>query len=250
MVGMLRSDGRSYLDLRPLVVELNPLRSGPSCRLTVAGSADGSGDEGEPTSVQAVIYFLADNRNRNTVGAYHRPTFEVYVRPPRGPVKGYIRGMECLLLKTLQNLVDVSSLGKVLVSVRIQVLSEGSGLLSMCLNALVTCAIISGLKLHEIPQAVQFGILLRNGSGGFIADPTPEELQKKCSVGVTILCSPQSGRIFLTTVDYGGGGYEDFLQERLEEAAKQLAKSRLIDINNKYREAFGPASVSFDANGS
>uniref|UniRef100_A0A1E1X0Z9 Putative rrp46 subunit of eukaryotic exosome n=1 Tax=Amblyomma aureolatum TaxID=187763 RepID=A0A1E1X0Z9_9ACAR len=193
MVGFTRVDGRSFCDLRQFSVELNPLKSGPSCRITVGGSSSDGGSVDDCTAVMAVIYFSPDNKNRNAVGAYHRPTFEVYIRPKTGPVKGYIRAIECSLLKTLQDLVDSSALGKVLVSARIQVLVEGSGLLSACLNALITCALVSGLKLREVPHAVQFGVLRCNDSTGFIIDPTSDELREHCLAGITMLCSPQTG---------------------------------------------------------
>lgn len=110
-----------------------------------------------------------------------------------GPVKGHIRGMECVLLKTLQRLVYSENLGKTLVSMRLQVLEDGGGLLSVCMNAMITCALLAGLKLQEIPHAVSFGLVNRNGSPGFLLDPTDEELKAYCTGGVTLLSDPNTG---------------------------------------------------------
>ncbi|ORM41979.1 Proteasome subunit beta type-7 [Babesia sp. Xinjiang] len=244
----VRSDGRSFSDHMPLTVQLNPLKSGPSCRITLGGSSPAADDSGDRTSVMAVVFFSPDNKNRNTVGSYHKPTFEVYVRPPSNPVKGYTRSLECSLLKCLQNLVDGTTLGRLLVSVRLQVLEEGRGLLSVCLNALITCVAVAGLPFREIPHAVQFGILRNNGAPGFIVDPTLEEMREHCATGITMLCEPRSGHISFLSIDYGHGGYETSLQSRMEEEARRIAKARLHDLNNTYQQAFEAARISFEAN--
>ncbi|GIX63054.1 exosome complex exonuclease RRP46 homolog [Babesia caballi] len=243
-----RTDGRSYSDARPLSVELNSLKSTPSCRLTLGGPTPAGAVAERRTSVLAAVYFSSDNKNRNTVGSYHKPTFEVYVRPPTGPVRGYIRGIECILMKALQDFVDQSSLGKLLVSVRIQILEEGSGLLALCLNALVTCVMVAGLKLREIPHAVQLGVVNRNGAGGVLVDPSPSELSKDCELGVTMLCTPDTGRISLTSIDHGRGGYEKRLQGSMESAARHVAAMRLQQISDEYQRHFERVRVSFEAN--
>ncbi|GFE54053.1 exosome complex exonuclease RRP46 homolog [Babesia ovis] len=250
MVNSTRPDGRSFYDPRPFNVDLNPLRTGPSCRLSVGEASSTSSSPGERTSVIALVYFSVDNKNRNTVGSYHRPTFEVYVRPVTGPVKGYIRAYECMLLKCLQSMVDGSSLGRVLVSVRLQILEESSGLFAACLNALITAMIVAGLPLRETPHAIQIGILHRNDSPGFIVEPTSEELRMQCSSAITMLCSPKSGNILFLSIDHGCGCYDAGLQANMEAVSRKIAELRLSYLNKKYREAFEAARISFEANGS
>nr|BAN64698.1 hypothetical protein [Babesia bovis] len=249
MVKSLRPDGRNLYDPRRFKVELNPLRTGPSCRLTVGDSSPNSPVYRDRTSVISLIYFSADNKNRNTVGSYHRPTFEVYIRPAVGPVRGYIRGYECMLLKCMQSIIDGTSLGRVLVSARIQILEDGSGLLATCMNALIISLVVAALPLREIPHAIQFGITKSLESDSVIAEPSSEEIRTQCSTAVTMLCTPNSGSISFVSIDYGRGGYDANVQAQLEALSCKIADARLNYVGNVYREAFEPARISFEANG-
>lgn len=248
MEGFTRLDGRTYSELRPIDVQLNPLKSGPSCRINVGDCSGDCGGSGSSTSVIAVVFFSHDNKNRNGIGSFHKPTFEVYVRPAAGPVKGHIRGMECVLLKTLQRLVYSENLGKTLVSMRLQVLEDGGGLLSVCMNAMITCALLAGLKLQEIPHAVSFGLVNRNGSPGFLLDPTDEELKAYCTGGVTLLSDPNTGGVSLTTIDTGVGGIDRSILTPMYDIAQRTAHIRVKQIEEEYKRAFDAARVSFEAN--
>ncbi|KAK1443511.1 hypothetical protein BgAZ_203870 [Babesia gibsoni] len=248
MDDVTRLDGRKYSELRPMSVQLNPLKSGPSCRISVGGSGLDCGGSGSSTSVIAVAYFSPDNKNRNCLGNYHKPTFEVYVRPASGTVTNRIRGMECVLLKTLQRVVHSENLGKILMSMRIQVLEDGGSLLSVCLNALLTCALLTGLKLREVSHAVPFGIVNRNGTESLILDPTDEELRTYCSASFTVLCDPTTGDISLFTLDTGYGGIDKRLTEKMSDLAVRAARIRLKMIDDIYKSAFDPARISFEAN--
>eukprot|EP00375_Theileria_parva_P003742 XP_766428.1 hypothetical protein [Theileria parva strain Muguga] len=215
MINFKRIDERSNYSLRPFSFKLNPLKSGPSCKISVGNVRDEKGNLtgiGGRTSVISILMFSSETKSKNAPGNFHKPHMEVFVRPSSGTIKSSIRSMECTLLKIMQRLVKVDKLGKVTLSLRVQIMEDSGGLLSVCINTLILCLYLSGIEMISVPYSVSVGIV-RPSSDSLTAedlvilDPTDYEIVTYCSTALTILCDPETGEISLITIDSGSGLY-------------------------------------------
>ncbi|BAM39397.1 exosome complex exonuclease [Theileria orientalis strain Shintoku] len=233
-----RIDSRSNHSLRPFYFQLNPLKSGPSCKVVVGNIKNEDGiltGIGGRTSVVALLMFSHEPRSKNTIGSFHKPYMEVFVRPQSGPIRSSIRAMEAVLVKVMQRVVKGDRLGKVNLSLRLQIIEDSGGLLSVCLNALVICLSLSGIEMLQVPFAVSVGIC-RTGEEEdrqerVILDPTDYESRSYCETSLTMLCDPDTGNVSLITIDSGSGSYGNSLK-----LIKNLARNAAVEFSGTFNK--------------
>lgn len=123
--------------------------------------------------------------------------------------------MECTLLKIMQRLVKVDKLGKVTLSLRVQIMEDSGGLLSVCINTLILCLYLSGIEMISVPYSVSVGIV-RPSSDSLTAedlvilDPTDYEIVTYCSTALTILCDPETGNLYICYLIMFRGNFTDY----------------------------------------
>ncbi|UVC49529.1 exosome complex exonuclease [Theileria orientalis] len=233
-----RIDSRSNHSLRPFYFQLNPLKSGPSCKVVVGNIKNEDRiltGIGGRTSVVALLLFSHEARSKNTIGSFHKPYMEVFIRPQSGPIRSSIRAMEALLVKVMQRLVNGDKLGKVNLSLRLQIIEDSGGLLSVCLNALIICLLLSGIEMRQVPFAVSVGIC-RNEEEEYIPetvilDPTDYETRGYCETSLTMLCDPDTGNVSLITIDSGSGSYGNSLK-----LIKTLARNAAVKFSTTFNK--------------
>uniref|UniRef100_A0A3B0N4M7 Exosome complex exonuclease (Rrp46 homologue), putative n=1 Tax=Theileria annulata TaxID=5874 RepID=A0A3B0N4M7_THEAN len=221
MINFKRIDDRTNYSLRPVSFKLNPLKTGPSCKISVGNVRDDKGNLtgiGGRTTVIAILMFSSETKSKNAPGSFHKPHMEVFVRPASGTIKSSLRSIESILLKIMQRLIKVDRLGKVTLSLRLQIMEDSGGLLSVCINTLILCLYLSGIDMINVPYSVSVGIV-RAGSDSMvedlvILDPTDYEIATYWEVS-------------LITIDSGSGLYGNSLTQ-----IKSLAKKAAV----KYME--------------
>ncbi|EKX74048.1 conserved hypothetical protein [Theileria equi strain WA] len=247
-----RIDDRLNYSLRPQAIHLNPLKSGPSCRISVGNVKNSDGTFtaiGGRTSVISTLLFTHEAKNRNIVGSFHKPCLEVYIRPATGTVKSSTRAIEATLIKMMEKIVNSETLGRITLSFRIQILEDSGGLLSVCLNALTICLLISGIEIRELYFAVSFGIVKNEDEQEcVILDPTDAEVDGYCSTSLTLFCEPNSGEVALLTIDSGSGCYEDESLQIIKTIAKKASSHYLAQLEELYNESLDAAKITFGSN--
>ncbi|KAK2194870.1 bifunctional Exoribonuclease [Babesia duncani] len=246
----IRLDGRPPGALRPQLIEFGPLGTGPSCKIVMGNTGEGLGI-GKCTCVIGLLLCGGEGKSRNTVCNYHKPTFEVFLRTSTGTPKAQDRGIESIVLKVLQNLVNANELGKITISLRLQVIENSGGLLAACINAMVGCLHVSGLKLHSLPWAITFGIVQEGISNKnlVILDPTTQESKEYCKTTLTILCEANTGTISLTTIDSGCGGFDNSAGTQIQHLAQKTAMHCIKHMESAYFQSMNASKITFETMG-
>lgn len=184
---MLRKDLRTPLESKPFSVELG-----------VVLEADGSAQiaMGNTRIVASVIGPTHPKYGRHEV--FDHATIDVEVELPSNIVNSGLdtmqqkRGCESFLKESLATCIDLKRFPRLLILLKVLVVSNDGSILSAALNACILSILDAGLPMTCVPNAVSLcSIINADNTSTLVLDPSAEEEQKSLAT-YTFTVKPQS----------------------------------------------------------